>query len=361
MLRSPLPISSPLQAPGLTDREAVVLRHVIHSFVMTANPVGSRTLSKLEGLDLSAATIRNAMADLEDKGLLAHPHTSAGRVPTDVGYRVYVNYLMTQEHISSEERQLIQQNVDELMPDVEAILERTAHLLSRIGRNLGVVLAPAFEEGVLERLDLVPLGGTRVLVVITVASGLARTVTLEIESRVDPLDLQRVGRAIQQRLVGHTFRQIRETIQERLGDLKDGAGIARLFLDSTERLFAPTLVHGVILDGARNLPDIPEFRDDGFRGILEIYEDRDIVMHLLNSQVGEDLSVLIGREHTEERAVDCSLITASYRLGDLPGALGVIGPRRMNYSRLMHLVRYTADLISSRFPREPDKEPDLKG
>jgi heat-inducible transcriptional repressor len=343
-----------LQVPGLTDREAEVLRHVIHSFVMTANPVGSRTLSKLQDLDLSAATIRNAMADLEDKGLLAHPHTSSGRVPTDIGYRVYVNYLMEQEHISHDERQLIQRHVDDLMPDVEAILERTAQLLSRIGRNLGVVLAPAFEEGVLERIDLVPLGGTRLLVVITVASGLARTVTLEIESRVAQADLQGLARLLQQRLSGLSFRQIRESIHERLADVREHAGVARLFIHSADRLFSPAGTQNVILDGARNLPDIPEFREDGFRGILEIYEDRDIIMHLLNNQMGEDLSVMIGREHVEERAQEISLITASYHVGSLPGALGIIGPRRMNYSRLMHLVKYTADLISSRFSHATD-------
>ena len=350
--------SAPLHllAPGLTEREALVLRHVIHNFVMTANPVGSRTLSKIQEMDLSAATIRNAMADLEDKGLLAHPHTSAGRVPTDYGYRVYVNYLMTQERISQEERQLIQQHVDVLMPDVEAILEKTAQLLSRIGRNLGVVLAPAYEEGILERLDLVPLGGNHILVVITVGSGLARTVTLEIESRVEVAALHELGRLIQQRLVGLSFRQIRENIRDRLADVHDDAGVARLFLDSTDKLFAASAGHGVILDGARNIPDIPEFREDGFRSILEIYEDRDIILHLLNAQVGEDISVLIGREHAEERAADYSLITASYHVGSLPGALGIIGPRRMNYSRLMNLVKYTADLISSRFSRDPDKE-----
>ncbi|MDP2360674.1 MAG: heat-inducible transcriptional repressor HrcA [bacterium] len=342
--------------PGLTDREAEVLRYVIHNFVMTANPVGSRTLSKIQSLDLGAATIRNAMADLEEKGLLAHPHTSAGRVPTDHGYRVYVNHLMEQERISREECQLIQQNVDELMPDVEAILERTAQLLSRIGRNLGIVLAPAFEEGVLERLDLVPLGGSRVLVVITVASGLARTVTLEIESRVDGADLLPLARMLQQRLAGLTLRQIRDTIADRLADVREGAGVARLFIDSADRLFAPSASQGVIMDGARNIPDIPEFREDGFRSILEIYEDRDIILHLLTSKIGEDISVLIGREHAEERAADYSLITASYHVGSLPGALGIIGPRRMNYSRLMHLVKYTADLISSRFAQDRDKD-----
>jgi heat-inducible transcriptional repressor len=296
------------------------------------------------------------MADLEDKGLLAHPHTSAGRVPTDYGYRVYVNYLMTQERISQEERQLIQQHVDELMPDVEAILDRTAHLLSRIGRNLGVVLAPAFEEGILERLDLVPLGGNRLLVVMTVSSGLARTVTLEIESRVRPEDLQGLSRLIQQRLAGLSFRQIRESIRDRLADVRDAQGVARLFLESTDRLFAPSPSQGVILEGARNIPDIPEFREDGFRSILEIYEDRDVILHLLSNQMGEDLSVLIGSEHAQERVAEYSLITASYHVGSLPGALGIIGPRRMNYSRLMNLVKYTADLISSRFPHDTGKD-----
>ncbi len=346
--------------PGLSDREALVLRHVIHQFVTSATPVGSRTLSRVPEIDLSPATIRNAMSDLEERGILAHPHTSAGRIPTDYGYRLYVNYLMGQEQITASEQELIQSNVDELMPDVEAILARTASLLSGISHNLGVVLAPVFEEGVLERIDLVPLGGNRLLVVVTVNSGLARTVTLEMSTRIPLEVLPKIQRVIQQRLAGSTLRSIRETIRERLANLHDSEGdIARLFIDSTARLFQPVVgARDIYLDGARNLPDIPEFKEDNFRSILEIYEDHDMVLHLLNQPVGDELGVLIGRETSQERAADVSLVTAAYHVGRLPGVLGVIGPRRMNYSRLIHLVQYTAELINNKFSQKQQGDHD---
>ena len=338
-----------IQVPGLTDREALVLRHVIHSFIMSATPVGSRTLSKQPDLGLSAATIRNAMADLEERGLLTHPHTSAGRVPTDMGYRLYVNYMMTQQQISAEEKALIEQNVQELMPDVEAILARTARLLSTISVNLGVVLAPVFEEGRLERIDLVPLSSHRILVVVTVASGLARTVTLEIEQHFDPEDLPGIARVIQQRLVGHSLREIRETIHERLADVRgEGLDVARVFIESTNRLFTSVGSNDVIVEGAGQLASLPEFREEGLRSVLEIVEDREMVLHLVSRHLEDELSISIGAENENQKVMEYSLITAGYQIGQLPGLLGVIGPRRMDYSRLSSLVRYTASLISRR-------------
>jgi heat-inducible transcriptional repressor len=340
-------------APGLSDREALVLRHVIHNFILSANPVGSRTVSKLRGIDMSAATIRNAMADLEEKGLLAHPHTSAGRVPTDYGYRVYVNHLMHLEQLSVEEKQLIESNVDELMPDVEAILGRTARLLSSISRQLGVVLSPSFEEGRLERIELVPLARNRMLVVISVASGLAHTVTLEIERELRPEDIPAVRILLQKRLAGLSLREIRETIRERFADIGgELGGLVRLFINSTDRLFRLPAEQALIVEGARNIPDIPEFREEGLRSVLEILEDREMVLHLLGRHIHDELRVSIGSEHADERAVDYGLVTAGFVVGSLPGALGIIGPRRMPYSRLVSLVRYTADLINRRFRDE---------
>lgn len=344
--------------PGLSDREALVLRHVIHNFILSANPVGSRTISRLRDIDLSPATIRNAMSDLEEKGLLAHPHTSSGRVPTDYGYRVYVNHLMHLEQLSPAEMELIERNVDELMPDVEAILSRTAQLLSSIGRQLGVVLAPSFEEGRLEHLELVPLARNRLLVVITVASGLARTVTLEFERPMKAEDLPGVARLLQKRLVGLSLREIRETIQERLADIGgEVGGLARLFIDSTDRLFRLPSSQALILEGARNIPDIPEFREEGLRSVLEILEDREMVLHLLSQHLQDSVRVSIGAEHELERALDYSLVTAGFSVGSLPGSLGIIGPRRMPYSRLVSLVRYTADLINRRFRDDDDNQP----
>lgn len=335
---------------GLDVREAAVLREVIHTFILTARPVGSRTLSKIPDMDLSPATIRNVMADLEERGLLAHPHTSAGRVPTDLGYRIYVNFLMKQEQLTSAERAMIAANVQELMPDIKAIMERTAHMLSVISNNLGVVLAPSFEDGRLERLDLVPLSRHRLLVVVTVASGLARTVTLEIESQLKPEDLPEVARFIQSRLAGLTFREIKETIQDRLADVPNlGRDIARLFIQSTHRLFTGGARDGLYLQGAGNLLDAPEFREDSYRSVIEIIEDHEMIMHLVNPHLEDPVSITIGRENELDQALPYGLVTANFHVGSLPGVLGVIGPRRMQYARLVGLVQYTAGLISKGF------------
>lgn len=335
---------------GLDPREAAVLREVIHTFILTARPVGSRTLSKIPDMDLSPATIRNVMADLEDRGLLAHPHTSAGRVPTDLGYRIYVNFLMKQENLTSAERALIAANVQELMPDIKAIMERTAHMLSVISNNLGVVLSPSFDDGRLERLDLVPLSLHRLLVVVSVASGLARTVTLEIESQLKPEDLPQVARFIQGRLAGLTFREIKETIHDRLADMPGmGKDIARLFIQSTNRLFTTGARDSIFMQGAGKLLDAPEFRDDSYRSVIEIIEDHEMIMHLVNPHLEDPVSITIGRENELDQATPYGLVTANFHVGSLPGVLGVIGPRRMQYARLVGLVRYTAGLISKGF------------
>ncbi|MCA9783890.1 MAG: heat-inducible transcription repressor HrcA [Calditrichaeota bacterium] len=335
---------------GLDAREAAVLREVIHTFIVTAKPVGSRTLSKIPDMDLSPATIRNVMADLEERGLLAHPHTSAGRVPTDLGYRIYVNYLMKQESLGSAERQMIAANVQELMPDIKAIMERTAHMLSVISNNLGVVLAPSFEDGKLERLDLVPLSRHRLLVVVSVAAGLARTVTLEMESTLKAEDLPQVSRFIQSRLAGLTFREIKDTIHDRLADIPGmGRDIARLFIQSTQRLFSTVPRDAIFLQGAGNLLDAPEFREDSYRNVIEIIEDHDMIMHLVNPHLDDPFSITIGRENELDQATAYGLVTANFHVGSLPGVLGVIGPRRMQYARLEGLVRYTAGLISKGF------------
>jgi heat-inducible transcriptional repressor len=343
--------------PGLTEREAEVLNRVIHSYILSANPVGSRTLAKTPDMQLGAATIRNVMADLEDKGLLCHPHTSAGRIPTDLGYRIYVNYLMQQVSLSASEKQLIVENVQQNMPDVDMIMGRTAHLLSTISHNLGIVLAPSFEEGRLEHLDIVPLGLNRILVVITVESGLARTVTLEIEQRINRDDLPIISRMIRQRLVGQTLKEIRNTITERLSDLDNiNRDVARLFIDSTTKLFEVPQKSSVIIEGARNIIDVPEFREEGLSSVLEILEDREIVLHLINRQHAAGQTISIGAENEFETAADYSLISAEFQVGSLPGTLGIIGPRRMNYSKLISLVRYTAKMINKELCDKSNEE-----
>ena len=164
----------------LTEREKEILESIIHHFVITGNPVGSRTISKKENNELSAASIRNVMADLEEKGYLKHPHTSAGRVPTTKGYRHYVDYLLKIANLSHKEIELITKKLGYFDGDVDYILERTSHVLAKISNQLGVILAPKFDDGILEKLDIVSVASDKILVILSIKDGLAKTILLEV-------------------------------------------------------------------------------------------------------------------------------------------------------------------------------------
>ncbi len=338
----------------LNEREKQILQAVIHYYILTANPVGSRALAKFYHLPLSAATVRNVMADLEDKGCLVQPHTSAGRVPTDLGYRFYVDFLMDMERLPTPDRQRIDEQVESMDTDLNSILRATVRLLGDLSHQLGVGLAPRFAEGRLERLDLVPLGGDKVLVVIALKSGIARTITLEIGISLQPKQLDRITRALNQRLAGLTLREIDATIVERLQNVPDlPVHVARVFIEAAHRVFQPTSdADDVVVEGARNILEQPEFsQSDQFQSIIELMEDKQMVVHILNEHLQLQRPITIGEEITGQRISQCSIISANYSVGDLRGTLGIIGPRRMNYSHILALVNYTAQRINERLAR----------
>jgi len=185
----------------LTERERLILREVIAQYVLTASPIGSRTLSKrLEG-DISPATIRNVMADLEELGLLNHPHTSAGRIPTELGYRLFVDDLMDRARLTPRERELLDREIPRMRSsDIRSVLEQTAHLLAEISSLLCVVMSPRLQEGILHRIDLIGIGGEKILVVITIQSGLVRSLLLEVSASITREEIEWVTAYLNQRL-----------------------------------------------------------------------------------------------------------------------------------------------------------------
>lgn len=342
----------------LTDREELVLRYIVQSYVLTANPVGSRYLSKrLEEESLSAATIRNVMADLEEKGFISHPHTSAGRVPTDLGYRLYVDMMVRMERLTRAERNEIARHIDTSASHAQVIKE-TSRLIAAISNQLGIVTAPELLSGTLERLELVQLSSNRLMVILALRAGIVKTVTLEFsgEEELSRPQLDEVTRLLNERLAGLTIREIRETYFERLRDIADpmqSGGLIRIFLDSAERIFDDQ--HGVErvhVAPATSILHQPEFSSaEQLRGIVELMENEEIVIHLLEGhQPGRDrVHVTIGSEHEDERMADYSMIATRYRVGETFGTIGLIGPKRMNYARLMSVVGYVANTLSDRF------------
>jgi len=185
----------------LTDREKLILREITAQYILTANPIGSRTLSKRLRGRFSAATIRNVMADLEEIGLLDQPHTSAGRVPTELGYRLFVDDLMNRARLTNSEKELLDREITKIgSTDIWNVLEQTAHLLAGISNLLCVVMSPQLQEGILHRIDLIGIGGDKVLVIITLQHGFVRSLLLEVQSNISREEIEWVTAFLNQRL-----------------------------------------------------------------------------------------------------------------------------------------------------------------
>ena len=333
----------------LNDRERGILRHIVHNYILTAIPVGSRYVSKRIEAQLSPATIRNVMADLEDEGFLSHPHTSAGRVPTDLGYRYYVDYLMEVEQLTEAEKRAIQDQLDKT-PDPTELLRETSRLLGKISKQLSVVSSPHFSSGTFEKIELIPITSSRLLVVISIRSGLVRTIMLEVGLDVRREVLDRVGSLLNERLSGLTLQQIRESFPERVRDVQDEqTGLVRLFIDSVDEMFTDVHDEKVHIAGTQNIIEQPEFVDPkNFRSVIELIENQDMIVHLLEKHEGSDKNfvITIGSENDESRAQDYSVVTATYNIEGITGRVGLIGPKRMNYSKLVPLVDHVAKTIA---------------
>ncbi|HYE96578.1 MAG TPA: heat-inducible transcriptional repressor HrcA [Rubricoccaceae bacterium] len=339
----------------LSPRERDVLRLVVQQFVHTAVPVGSKALAEAAGLDLSSASIRNTMHALEERGFLAHPHTSAGRIPTEQGYRLYVDELMDVPGLPPAEAALLRAQVGEHPGDLDVIARETSRLLGRLTQLLGVVLSPRLSTGVLERLDVVPLSSTRVLIILTVRGGLARTVQAEVDGELPREHLDPVVQRLNERLAGLTLEEIRRTGAARVQDLapEDRTGIVRLLLHDAPALFREATEQRAAVGGAQHLVAQPEFQQpEEVRSVIQLVEDENVVVHLLERPTRLDAPgralVRIGGELGP--ALDAgraySVVTARYRYGGGEGAVGVVGPTRMDYGRAVALVEHVAALLT---------------
>ncbi|MDX9757572.1 MAG: heat-inducible transcriptional repressor HrcA [Bacteroidota bacterium] len=337
---------------SLSERERQVLLYIVEQFVTTATPIGSRTLSKLTDLNLSPASIRNVMADLEERGLIGHPHTSAGRVPTDRGYRYYVDSIMPQVQLSDNEQHFLQSRFEQEVPAaIHELLRTSSHILSRISQQLAIVAAPSLGRGVLQRLELVQVATDKVMVILSIRSGIVKSIVLHIRSEISRQKLDQVGVLLNERLAGLTLAEIRETFVDRMREAEaDEAEIIRLFIDSSDRLFSERLeTDAVCIDGMMTMTAQPEFDDPGrMRGLIELVENQRVIVHLLDSlSGGQSVTIRIGREINDDTLSDYSLIAAPYRFGQLDGTLSIIGPKRMNYPRMIAIVDYLARLMST--------------
>lgn len=336
----------------LNEREKNILRYIIQQFILTASPVGSRNITKRYDVGLSPATVRNIMADLEESGFINHPHTSAGRIPTDKGYRFYVDSLMNIERLKDSEKGFINRTLDTNLIDTDDLLQSTTNLLSSITKQLACVSYPKLDSAVLEKLQIVSLSSTRILVVVSIKSGMVKTITLEIKSDIKPVQINSVQRLLNERLNGLTFNEIRVSFKERLKDAQeDQKPIIRIFIDSIDKIFKDSSQGDkILIMGAKNVIKQPEFEDpQRFQSVIELIEDKEIIIHILEKSEEKEqdkVFISIGSENEHRELEDYSFISKEYSFGDASGSLGIIGPKRMEYSKVVAIVDYMAKMLS---------------
>ncbi len=336
----------------LNDREKNVLRYIIQQFILTASPVGSRNIAKKYDIGVSPATVRNIMSDLEESGFINHPHTSAGRIPTDKGYRFYVDSLMNIQKLRNREKELIEKSFVNDKPDTDEMVKLAGKLLSSITRQLACVSYPNLDSGIFEKLQIVSISSTRIMVVISIKSGLVKTITLEMDSEIKESQLESVQILLNERLSGLTFREIRDTFSDRFRDVDENQKpVIRLFIDSVDKIFKDEIKSDrVIVTGAKNIIHHPEFENpENFQSVIEMIEDKDIIIHIMEKSgenATDDIYISIGSENKEKKLQDYSFISKEYRFGETQGTLGIIGPKRMEYSKIVAIVDYMAKMLS---------------
>jgi heat-inducible transcriptional repressor len=338
-------------SPDLDKRKAYILATVVYEYIATAEPVASQTLTHKYNLGVSSATVRNEMAELEAGGYLVQPHTSAGRIPSDAGYRIYVDQLMQPERLEADDRRRIREELRDASRELDEIIENTTRLLGRLSKNLAFATKPESDTTTFRHIQLIWLAARTGVAIVVTSLGVSAQSVFELQHDVAPDDLTRLSNALNSHLGNRAVQDISDAdvgaVTNSLGfhdDLKQAVLSALRSVRSAEQ---PVLTAA----GAQNLLDQPEFHDlRKLRSILRIVEEQKTLYDLVaDSMNAESPSVKIGHELGVEEMTDFSIVTVPYRFGQRAiGMLSILGPRRMPYARLMALASGTAETLSER-------------
>ncbi|MBI4620684.1 MAG: heat-inducible transcription repressor HrcA [Desulfobacterales bacterium] len=337
-------------AETLLERSTNILHAVINEYILTGEPVGSRTISKKYNLDLSPASIRNAMADLEEMGLLSQPHTSAGRIPTDEGLRYYVDSILKVRKLTKQEKETIKSRYRPLNLEITDVMKETSLVLSKISRYTGIVLAPKFNNRIFKHIEFIKLNENQILIVFVSKAGIIDNKVIEIEENLSQDELYKFTRYLNEILTDLTLSEVREKIIDEMK--KESNMYDRLLsraLKISQKVFGSYPEDDIYIGGKCNIFEFPEFCDvEKMKTILRTFEEKNILIKLLDKAMGADgIQIFIGTESQSQEMEGCSIVISPYTWKDYAlGTLGVIGPTRMNYCDVVPIVDYTAKMVS---------------
>lgn len=342
-------------AETLDGRSREMLAHLIRTHIATGEPVGSRTIAKLTREGLSSATVRNTISDLEEAGFLEQPHTSAGRVPTDKGYRFYVDHIIEQARLSESERDRIVRGMfSERWSSADHLLSRASHLLSEYSEGVGIVVSPNHAHEVIQHLEFVRLSDGRILVITVSRGGIVQDRIVRVPEAFTQEELDRTARYVNANFAGQTLPAIREELIRRMTEEK---ALYDRLLQNAVLLCEQGLSDDVnaqpdvYVDGTSNIIAKPDFADtERMRELFRMFDEKGRLVTLLTecveSAMRQSVAVRIGSENNIPSLHGCAVITSSYGFDQqVAGSLGVVGPMRMEYARTISIVNYVARLL----------------
>jgi heat-inducible transcriptional repressor len=338
----------------LSERQQLILQMIIEDYVHSAEPVGSRTISKRGQVKFSPATIRNEMSDLEDLGFLEQPHTSAGRIPSQKGYRFYVDHLLNPSGLASVEVMELQKMYVDTIDEMERMVQQTAQILSSLTNYTSLVLGPQVQEVKLRHIQLIPLTERSAVAILVTDKGHVENKTVSVPEGISTEEISKFVEILNKRMVGVPMNHLKSRLySEIMSELRRYME----HYDEVMTLFNQILQSGhdgrVYLGGTAKILNQPEFQNiDKLRPLLDMLEANDTVIQLLNQQAAPGIQVRIGLENEMESLKDCSLVTATYQINGKPvGTIGVLGPTRMDYGHVISVMGHFANRMSEQLTR----------
>lgn len=334
----------------MDERKQQILLAIIKDYICTAEPVGSRTISRKYDLGVSPATIRNEMSDLEEMGFIEQPHTSAGRIPSNMGYRYYVDCLMQREELTQEEENTIRRGYENKVREVGEVIGRTGRMLARMTRYTALVQTPQLGKSTYKHIQLVLMAPSQALLIVVLDMGAVHHQMMTIPENMTQEDLEQISSVLNAKLQGRNMDSIRLTlIKEIYFELSKHRNILDLAFQLMQDHLNLEKEDKIHLEGVFNILNQPEFHNvDKVKVLLSLLEQEETLAHLMiNKEDSQGVSVRIGHEITREEIQNCSMITATYGVGDkVLGTVGVLGPTRMDYAKVVTVVDHMTKNLS---------------
>lgn len=326
----------------LTERQQRILAGIVESFIKHAEPVGSRTIAKRDDINYSAATVRNEMADLEELGFLKQPHASSGRVPTTQGYRYYVDYLVKPHVLDLKDVAMIQHYFAEKMNELEQVFQQTATIISQLTNYTSIVLGPEIFNDTLKHLQIVPLSDRKAVAIMVTDTGHVEKRSITVPEQTALNELEKLVNLLNDKLTGVPLYRIRSKMYSEISrELSRHTEQYEALLHIVDQMLITDEYDRVYMSGTTNLMNQPEFHDvRKVKLIFDLFEDQDVLVKLFDPEE-TGVRVSIGQENELEAVNNCSIITSSFKIdGQQVGSIGVLGPTRMDYSKLISLIDY---------------------